>query len=105
MKFTDGFWLIRDGFDVQYARHVQAARTSNNRLHCLVTPKVVKHRGATLNTSTLDVEISSPLLDVIRIEISHHKGGTPALKFDLNRQKVNIRVNEEPNFILASTWA
>ena len=105
MKFTDGFWLIRDGFDVQYAKHVQAARITKSAITCLVTPKVVLNRGATLNTATFDLEIDSPLLDVIRVRIAHHKGGKPALKFEISESEPEVISNEQEGSVTLKSGA
>ena len=99
MKFTDGFWLIRDGFKVQYGKHVQAARITENQISCLVTPKVVTHRGETLNTAAINLEIDSPLADVIRVNIAHHKGGEAALKFDVASENPTVDIKELENKI------
>ena len=100
MKFTDGFWLIRDGFKVQYGKHVQAARITENQISCLVTPKVVTRRGETLNTAAINLEIDSPLADVIRVNIAHHKGGEAALKFNVASENPTVDIKELENEIL-----
>lgn len=94
MKFTDGFWLIREGFEVLYAKHAQASRITKNGISCLITTKVIENRGDTLNTPTLNLDIDSPLIDVLRIKIAHHKGSEPSLKFDVQNRNPNVQVSE-----------
>ncbi|MEN9715115.1 MAG: hypothetical protein RJA35_582 [Actinomycetota bacterium] len=90
MKFTNGFWLMREGFDVLYAAQAYSTKINHSAngdsLHSLVTPKVVKHRGATLNLATFNVDLDAPAKDVIRIRAAHHTGGKRAIKFPVNEE-------------------
>jgi alpha-D-xyloside xylohydrolase len=88
MKFTDGFWLLREGVKALHATHLQKAEATSDGFKALVAPKVVEGRGATLNSALFEFEFSSPLADVIGIRVRHHRGGDDSLSFDL--------VNENP---------
>jgi alpha-D-xyloside xylohydrolase len=95
MKFTDGFWLMRPGVSALYATQIQRGRISNQQLDLLVTPKSVAHRGATLNTATFTIKVDSPLNDVIRINLAHHTGGKPAMRFPIDEQPPEILISED----------
>jgi alpha-D-xyloside xylohydrolase len=88
MKFTDGFWLLREGVKALHATHLQKAEATSDGFKALVAPKIVEGRGATLNSALFEFEFSSPLADVIGIRVRHHRGGDDSLSFDL--------VNENP---------
>lgn len=96
MKFTDGFWLLRDGVSALHATHLQKVEQSNEGFSALVAPKVVEHRGATLNSALFELEFSSPASDVIGVRIRHHRGGEDSLSFALNNQapKTSFMQNE-----------
>ena len=81
MKFTNGFWLMREGFSATYAVQAYAAEANEQSLSVKAATKFVKHRGDTLNAATLDVHLDSPLEDVIRVRVEHHTGATPAITF------------------------
>jgi len=87
MKFTNGFWLMREGFSATYAVEAHRASIVSDEagaprgLNILAATKRVSHRGNTLNAATFGVSIDSPADDVIRVSVSHHTGGKPALKF------------------------
>lgn len=84
MKFTDGFWLLREGVSALHATHLQKVEQTIEGFNALVAPKVVEHRGATLNSALFELEFSSPASDVIGVRIRHHRGGDDSLSFDLN---------------------
>lgn len=86
MKFTDGFWLLREGVSAIHATHLQRYEQSKDGFTALVAPKVVEHRGATLNSALFELEFSSPARDVIGVRIRHHRGGKDALSFDLTEE-------------------
>lgn len=86
MKFTDGFWLLREGVSALHATHLQKVEETAEGFSALVAPKVVEHRGATLNSALFELEFSSPLTDVIGVRIRHYRGGDDSLSFDLNNQ-------------------
>jgi len=81
MKFTNGFWLMREGFSATYAVQTYSAEADKQKLSVKATTKFVKHRGDTLNAATLDVHLDSPLEGVIRVRVEHHTGATPAITF------------------------
>lgn len=84
MKFTDGFWLLREGVSALHATHLQKVEQTIEGFNALVAPKVVEHRGATLNSALFELEFSSPASDVIGVRIRHHRGGDDSLSIDLN---------------------
>lgn len=98
MKFTDGFWLMREG--VSFTPAVQAYRvdTPGDRVEVLAATKPVRHRGDTLNAATLSLQIDSPLADVIRVRVAHHTGGAPALKFPVAESKPAVDTIQTPEF-------
>ena len=75
MKFTDGYWGLRQGvtlFTPATARDVQVGPSS---VTVFAPCRPIRHRGDTLNAPQLTLTFSSPLADVIRVHICHFKGG------------------------------
>lgn len=56
MKFTDGFWLIREGVHLSYATEVRDVRLQSKRFTAHAAVKKVTRRGDTLNAPLLTVE-------------------------------------------------
>ncbi|MFG3498384.1 alpha-xylosidase [Streptomyces sp. NPDC047928] len=74
MKFTDGFWLMRDGVRASYATEVRDLHVSDDHVTAYAAVKRVEHRGHTLNSPLLTVECFSPAEGVIGIRTTHHAG-------------------------------
>lgn len=77
MKFTDGYWEFRPGITPHFPVHVHDVEIEPEMLVVYGTTRRLTHRGDTLNTGLLTVCFSSPMPDVIRVQITHHKGKRP----------------------------
>lgn len=105
MKFTDGFWLLREGVTALHATHLQKVEQRDNGFIALFAPRVVEHRGATLNSALFELEFSSPQADVIGVRIRHHRGGEDSLSFDLTDGKPATKVMEDDKSVQYSSGA
>jgi len=74
MKFTDGYWLIKEGIRAHFAACPAEIEQRGNELIVYAPEKPIKHRGDTLNIQLLTVRYSSPVKNVIRVWISHFEG-------------------------------
>ena len=74
MKFTRGYWMIRENFEMLYATQCVRAEKSAGELRVLEACRTVKERGDILNSGTLDVRFSSPMENVIRVAVTHFAG-------------------------------
>ncbi|KAF4410121.1 alpha-xylosidase [Streptomyces lycii] len=74
MKFTDGYWLMREGVQASYATEVADARVEEDRLTLYAPVRPVRSRGDTLNSPLLTVECWSPAEGVIGVRTTHHAG-------------------------------
>jgi alpha-D-xyloside xylohydrolase len=75
MKFTNGYWLIKEEIEPHYAAFALDAEQKDNELVVYAPDKTVKSRGDTLNIALLTVRYSSPLKNVIKVRVSHFDGG------------------------------
>ncbi|MDQ0792797.1 alpha-xylosidase [Streptomyces sp. B1I3] len=74
MKFTDGFWLMREGVRASYATETRDLRVEDGRFTAYAAVKQVAKRGDTLNTPLITVECFSPAEGVIGVRTTHHAG-------------------------------
>ena len=94
MKFTNGYWMIRDGVDALYAREAYelAADATTESLNVLAPTSVVRGRYDTLNLPTFNVDITTPAEGVIRVCAEHWQGATEYPGFPLNADEPGNRV-------------
>lgn len=93
MKFTNGYWMIRDGVDAFYAREAYelAADATTESLNVLAPTSVVRGRYDTLNLPTFNVDITTPAEGVIRVCAEHWQGATEYPGFPLNADEPGNR--------------
>ena len=85
MKFTNGYWVVRDGFSANFAAQAYDVREQNGTLEVYAPVKVTKTRGDSLNATLLTVRYSSPMPNVIKVKVSHYEGSYDAGPyFELN---------------------
>jgi alpha-D-xyloside xylohydrolase len=98
MKFTDGYWQIRPGCTPYYAVHVYDIETSPNALTIYTATRNIQHRGDTLNSALLTIRYSSPLENVVKVEIWHHQGGLPPKpEFQLKENPApQVEIQDQP---------
>lgn len=93
MKFTNGYWMIRDGVDALYAREAYelAADATTESLNVLAPTSVVRGRYDTLNLPTFNADITTPAEGVIRVCAEHWQGATEYPGFPLNADEPGNR--------------
>jgi len=75
MKFTNGYWRIRDGVEAHLVGGAYEMEQHGNELVVYMPERFVGHRGDTLNNLLLTMRYSSPMENVIKVRISHFEGG------------------------------
>ncbi|QII50615.1 alpha-xylosidase [Bacillus paralicheniformis] len=95
MKFSDGYWLTREGYHINTPKEAYDRRIDQQSLTVYGPVKAVQKRGDTLDTRMLTVRFSSPLEDVIRVQVSHFQGETPRKpEFQLHMTDVEPVISE-----------
>lgn len=77
MKFTDGYWQFRPGNTAYAPVHVHSVETSADALTVYGPTQRLLGRGDTLDSALITVRFSSPMANVIRVQMHHHKGTRP----------------------------
>ena len=96
MKFTDGYWHIRDGVTPVYAVQAHEVAVLPDSLIAYAASKKLNHRGDTLNLPLLTVRLSSPMPNVIRVQATHHKGRRPRTPaFELFPQETEVSITND----------
>lgn len=74
MKFTNGFWKIREEITPLYAVEYGGSRINGGELTIYAPGKQIRSRGDILNLGMLTIRITSPMEDVLKISVSHFEG-------------------------------
>ena len=95
MKFTNGYWLIRPNFQMQYATQAVRVEKRPDALHVLSACRPIHHRGDTLDGGTLDVTFTAPRENIIRVTVTHFVGKRDnAPHFETYEEPVNAVIEE-----------
>ncbi|MDB5080609.1 MAG: alpha-xylosidase [Chloroflexi bacterium] len=77
MKFSDGYWEVPAGYKPLLAAQAYDIQTADDNLTVYAPTKVVNGRGDTLNQPVITFHYSSPMENVIKVRMYHHKGRVP----------------------------
>src|SRR5690554_5651196 len=99
MKFTDGYWLVREGLQLQNPIEIRDTKVDADSVTTFSATKVVRTKGDTLNATILTQKFSSPMPDVIKVQFYRHIGkANKGPEFEINSiegHKVGIENDEE----------
>ena len=79
VKFTDGYWQLRDGVRARYPAEAYDVAAEPDALTVYAPTRRITTRGDTLNEPMVTVRCTSPAPEVIAVEITHFAGGRPRL--------------------------
>ena len=95
MKFSNGYWLYRDGVKLYGAVEIRDVTITPTKVSLFVTPFKVETRGDTLTGPLLTIEITSPLEDVLTVNAYHYKGNLhKAPSFQITNTACALTANE-----------
>jgi len=106
MKFTNGYWLMREEITPDYAVEYADSRIDGNDLYLYVPCKHISGRGDSLNTALLTVKLSSPMEDVIKVSVVHFAGALYQGPFvPVNEMSPYVEITEDDNEIVYQSGA
>ncbi len=85
MKFHNGCWLLKEGYGSFSPQQVYEITENEYEVRLCAPTRKILRKGDTLDGINLTVSITAPMEEMIRVQVTHHKGGrkkTP--EFDLN---------------------
>lgn len=95
MKYLNGGWLIKDGFEIDCATHVYATRKEKNKVTLYIPFHNIEDKGATLDGGMMTVELTSPQEGMIGVKMYHHKGQVNnGPDFKLNKESPEVVIDE-----------
>ena len=74
MKFTHGYWMIRENYKMSFAQQWQRTTKEDDALHIISATRPVNGRGDVLNSPCLYIDFTAPRSNVIRVKVTHFAG-------------------------------
>ena len=96
MKVSDGFWMNKPGYSVDYATQMYDVTADDRSITIYATSQWIENRGMTLGGPMLTVRFSSTLENSIKVSISHYEGTI--------RRGPSFPLNEDSGFIPEIKW-
>ncbi len=90
MKYSDGFWLNKPGYDVSYATQMYEITADEKSVTVLAAAQWIGNRGQTLGGPLLTVNFTSTLENSIKVTVEHFKGAKKA--------SPDFQLYEKPDF-------
>lgn len=94
MKFTNGYWLMRDGMKPIFATDTRDVTADGGVMTAYVAGKKIVTRGDTLDFGMITVSLSSPMENVVRVSAVHHDGANEkGAAFEINDLKPETKTH------------
>lgn len=102
MKFHNGCWLLKEGFQCFSPQHVYEIRRTDSEVVLVAPTTRITSKGATLEGVNLTIRITSPMPEVFHIQAYHYRGVRKVdPSFELNLQEGRrLDVEEKPGLIV-----
>ncbi|GEO48329.1 alpha-xylosidase [Companilactobacillus kimchii] len=97
MKFTNGYWLNREEFDVNSPKETYDAQKVGKSISAFAPYKRIMNRGDQLNLGATTITLSSPIENVIGVELEHFDTNEHGPEFKINNSDpdVDIKVDDK----------
>ena len=69
MKYSDGLWLNKPGYGVNYATQMYEVTATENTINVLATAQWIGNRGQTLGGPVLEIAFASTLENTIKVTV------------------------------------
>ncbi|MBP1915962.1 alpha-D-xyloside xylohydrolase [Lederbergia galactosidilyticus] len=103
MKFTDGLWMVREGYEIHFPHMVYDVDVTEDALTLYAPTRDIVHRGATLNCPLITIKLTAPEENVIRIQTWHYQGGVDKFpKFAVKDQNLAFQLDKNEEEIIFS---
>ena len=93
MKFTNGYWLTKDGYKINHPEESFTAEQSANQLNIYAPYKKINGRGDELNIGMTTIKLTSPQSDVIGVKLIHFDQNEKAPSFQLQNHHPDVDIH------------
>lgn len=101
MKFTNGYWLLKEEYEPVYAVEYADRNVEGDNLTVYVPAKHVAGRSDSLNLGMLTFRFSSPADDVIKVSVTHFEGALEKGPYaEIHESAAHVSIQEDDEHIL-----
>lgn len=105
MKFTNGYWMTKEGVAVNSPQEVIDYQVTDNEVTCYVPYKKIESRGDTLNIGMTTMRVTTPHENILRIRLTHFDQETKGPKLTLNSEKQALVTKMEDDSLVIQSGA
>ena len=99
MKFTQGYWMIKDKYVMSYATHAVRVNKTDKSMQVISACRPIYNRGAILDGGTLTVTFTAPRKNIIRVKVTHFAGTkVREPKFETYEEDVTPVITEDEQY-------
>ncbi|MCX4762531.1 alpha-xylosidase [Streptomyces sp. NBC_01275] len=96
MKFSDGYWLLREGVTAAHPAEVLDVVESDGALELHAPTRPVRSRGDLMTGPVMTIKVHTPMPDVIGLTLTHFTGERPREPaFDLTEEAPAPRLSHD----------
>ena len=104
MKFHNGEWLMRPGVTTYNCEQIRQVRQSEDGREVYLFAVPYKHDSRSLDGPALEISVSSPRPDMLRLRAVHFKGVRRKMpRFDLDDRRCPLSVHDEGDTLTISS--
>ncbi|MFI5882232.1 alpha-xylosidase [Streptomyces sp. NPDC051554] len=94
MKFTDGYWLLREGVTAAHPVEVLDVTAPDGQLEIHAPTMPIRHRGDLLKGPVVTISAHAPMPDVIGVTFTHFEGEQPrGPQFDVQKEEFAVHTS------------
>ena len=99
MKFTQGYWMIKQNYVMSYATHAVRVNKTEKAMSVLSACRPIGHRGDILDGGALTVTFTAPRKNIIRVKVTHFAGTkVREPKFETYEEDYTPEIREDDQF-------
>lgn len=95
MKFTNGYWLAKEGVQLEHPRIAYDHKVEKEQLTLYLPYQEIQRRGDTLNLGLTTLTFSTPQNDVIKVSLVHHDKTMHAPSFTVDTQPADVKIDTD----------
>ncbi|MBK1810184.1 alpha-xylosidase [Clostridium sp. YIM B02505] len=96
MKFSNGCWLNREGVTTYSPAEAYDVKVKDDSVIVYAPCNNINHRGDTLGGPVITVKLSSPMEDVIRVQLYHYMGANKkSPEFEIQNQGNAVKISND----------